>query len=55
MKKIKHWIHSFHDTVMFKKNISPSSYRYIENIYYIKKAETALSRFCFFYYILKEL
>ncbi|MGE7873047.1 hypothetical protein [Bacillus paramycoides] len=34
---------------------SSAFYYYIGNVYYTKKAETAHSRFCFFYYTLKEL
>ncbi|MRB11281.1 hypothetical protein H0I83_24625 [Bacillus thuringiensis serovar fukuokaensis] len=39
MKKIKHWIHPFHDTAMFKKTFPPSLYCYIENMYYTKKKQ----------------
>jgi|UPI00040E7BB7 hypothetical protein len=38
MKKIKHWIHSFHDTVMFKKTF-PHLRIAISKTYIIKKKQ----------------
>ncbi|PEC21644.1 hypothetical protein [Bacillus cereus] len=61
MKKIKQCIHPFPNSTMFQKSVAPIGFTlfliflllYGKRILYEKKAETAHSRFCFFYYILK--
>ncbi|MBP3968168.1 hypothetical protein KAF80_03785 [Bacillus sp. WL1] len=59
---LRHWTRPLSDPTIFQKSITPICLTIFciflllyKTVYYTKKAETALSRFCFFYYILKEL